>query len=91
MQAAAQAPSKADATRLRRKCQSLIALAEKLKANSTSSADAKELDLLDRSSKLHGNTFLRWESEPASDNFQLAERQLPFQFVDFVCCFESFS
>ncbi|KAF3770212.1 cysteine proteinase, partial [Cryphonectria parasitica EP155] len=79
MKAVREAPTTAEKSRLRRKCQDLIALAETLKApqrRPTPTAAAapqprlsrelptSEKTILLRSSKLHGSVFPPWESDP---------------------------
>lgn len=64
MAAAASAPSKAQAARLRRRCQELIRDAETLKARRA------RPDVLRRASRLHGNDFPPWDAEPADAEFE---------------------
>ncbi|KFA65465.1 hypothetical protein S40285_00428 [Stachybotrys chlorohalonatus IBT 40285] len=75
MQAAGEATKKADATRLRRKCQQLIAHAEHLKGE-LNQGDGDPI--LHRSSRLHGNDFPAWASEPSDAEFQLPPGAEPF-------------
>jgi len=79
MQAAEAATNSAERNRLRRKCQNLIASAEKLKAagqdagpprSSRDLPPGEEVILL-RSSELHGNKFPPWRVNPASSAFAL--------------------
>ncbi|KAF9770558.1 hypothetical protein IL306_011880 [Fusarium sp. DS 682] len=73
MRAAGEASSKKDATRLRLKCQQLIAQAEKLKAELTQIPK-----VLLRTSKLHSNLFPPWTKEPSDQEFQLLPGEEPF-------------
>ncbi|KAF5019764.1 hypothetical protein F66182_8201 [Fusarium sp. NRRL 66182] len=73
MRAAGEASNKKDATRLRLKCQQLIGQAEKLKAALTQAPS-----VLLRTSRLHGNVFPPWSSEPAEKEFQLASGEKLF-------------
>ncbi|CAM1502796.1 Fc.00g075720.m01.CDS01 [Cosmosporella sp. VM-42] len=66
MRAASKATSKQDATRLRRKCQQLILEAERLKAALATSTSPSQ-SILQRTSRLHGNDFPPWTSEPLQD------------------------
>ncbi|KAI3581362.1 hypothetical protein IWW34DRAFT_804069 [Fusarium oxysporum f. sp. albedinis] len=73
MRAAGEASTKKDATRLRLKCQQLIAQAEKLKAELTQTPS-----VLLRTSKLHSNLFPPWTKEPSDKEFQLLPGDEPF-------------
>ncbi|KAF0635355.1 hypothetical protein FPSE5266_09291 [Fusarium pseudograminearum] len=73
MRAAGEAPTKKDATRLRQKCQQLIAQAETLKAQLTQTPS-----VLLRTSRLHGNLFPPWSNEPSSKDFGLPPGEEPF-------------
>ncbi|ESU11328.1 hypothetical protein FGSG_12723 [Fusarium graminearum PH-1] len=73
MRAAGEAPTKKDASRLRQKCQQLIAQAEKLKAQLTQTPS-----VLLRTSRLHGNIFPPWSNEPSSKDFELPPGEEPF-------------
>ncbi|KAJ4264723.1 cysteine protease [Fusarium torreyae] len=66
MRAAGEAKNKKDATRLRLKCQQLIAQAERLKAELTQTPS-----VLLRTSRLHANLFPPWTNEPSEKDFQL--------------------
>lgn len=73
MRAAGEAPTKKDASRLRQKCQQLIAQAEKLKAQLTQTPS-----VLLRTSRLHGNLFPPWSNEPSRKDFELPPGEEPF-------------
>ncbi|KAL2181564.1 uncharacterized protein P884DRAFT_326248 [Thermothelomyces heterothallicus CBS 202.75] len=90
MQAAGKASYPADRKRFRRKCAELIALGERLKANtqqaagdtsrapvpeSTRPLTTAEKTILLRASRLHGNVFPPWESAPGPDVF--SDRDTP--------------
>ncbi|KAF7561907.1 hypothetical protein G7046_g2250 [Stylonectria norvegica] len=77
MRAAAEASSRFDATRLRRKCQQLISHAERLKG-ALSAVSSKPQSLLLLSSRLHGNSFPPWTTDPNETDFQLLPGQAPF-------------
>jgi calpain-7 len=86
MKALAEAPTDGpDKVRLSRKCRELLALAEKLKKTETSFKEPRstrqlptaEKILLLRSSKLHGNTFPPWESNPPASDFMRAGSEMP--------------
>ncbi|KAK3357323.1 hypothetical protein B0T25DRAFT_566622 [Lasiosphaeria hispida] len=78
MQAAQKAPTAAERARLSRKCSEVIALGERLKANTKAASAASrppvpestrplttpEKAIVLRSSRLHGNIFPPWESAP---------------------------
>ncbi|KAK0711287.1 hypothetical protein B0H67DRAFT_283395 [Lasiosphaeris hirsuta] len=78
MQAARKAPTAAERARLSRKCSDVIALGERLKANTKAASAASrppvpestrplttsEKAIVLRSSRLHGNIFPPWESAP---------------------------
>lgn len=86
MRAAGAARSPADRSRLGRKCQRLIAYAEQLKASPPSVAvttthpshchvrqiPSSERTILLRSSRLHGNIFPPWQSDPSDSIFVLS-------------------
>jgi calpain-7 len=73
----------AERGKISRRCNDLLALAERLKANARAAAQsgqppvpestrilpAAEMAILLRSSRLHGNVFPPWESEPAPETF----------------------
>jgi len=81
MKAARTASTPADRARLKRKCEELIALAERLKGPTPGPSNtpqqsrqlptAEKMILL-RSSKLHGSIFPPWESAPGDDIFARA-------------------
>lgn len=82
MRAAGEAVNRTDASRLRRKCHELIALAERVKAQlaagpsiiplaASSAVPSAELGILWRTSRLHGNDFPLWEADPADAEFEL--------------------
>ncbi|KAM0349277.1 hypothetical protein ACHAPU_003686 [Fusarium lateritium] len=73
MRAAGEAANKKDATRLRLKCQQLIAQAEKLKAELT-----RIPSILLQTSRLHDNIFPPWSNEPSNRDFQLLPGEEPF-------------
>ncbi|RFN47179.1 hypothetical protein FIE12Z_8552 [Fusarium flagelliforme] len=73
MRAAGEAATKKDATRLRLKCQQLIAQAEKLKAHLTQTPS-----VLLQTSRLHGNLFPPWSNEPSDKDFELLPGHDPF-------------
>jgi len=73
MRAAGEAATKKDATRLRLKCQQLIAQAEKLKAHLTQTPS-----VLLQTSRLHGNLFPPWSNEPSAKDFELLPGHDPF-------------
>jgi calpain-7 len=68
MKAAGEAPSKAEATRIRRKCQSLFTYAEKLKRD-IDPLQFAEQQILREASRLHGNQFHQWRTEPLEHEF----------------------
>ncbi|KHO00880.1 Cysteine protease rim-13 [Metarhizium album ARSEF 1941] len=91
MRAAEEAGSKADAARLRRKCQDMITYAERLKGALAVGADSVELpatrpspfestsaSILRLGSQLHGNDFPAWKESPGIDEFELLPGQDPF-------------
>ncbi|KAH6890297.1 hypothetical protein B0T10DRAFT_315346 [Thelonectria olida] len=92
MRAAAKATTKQEATRLRQKCNQLITLAEQLKtaqrAGSSSQPPRQHQSrqetqpqpdsLLNQSSRLHGNYFPPWTSNPAEDEFVLPPNKVTF-------------
>lgn len=69
MSAAAQASTKAEGTRLRRKCQELIRYAEQLKPQLAPRLSPEQAILRD-ASRLHGNSFPPWDREPHETEFQ---------------------
>ncbi|KAM0336462.1 hypothetical protein ACHAPQ_004095 [Fusarium lateritium] len=73
MRAAGEAANKKDATRLRLKCQQLIAQAEKLKAELKQTPS-----ILLQTSRLHANLFPPWSREPSDRDFQLIPGEEPF-------------
>ncbi|KAH7313252.1 PALB protein [Stachybotrys elegans] len=75
MLAAKEASSKTTAARLRRKCQQLIALAEQLKGQQNRDGGSS---LLQGSSRLHGNDFPPWDSEPSESEFGLSPGEEPY-------------
>ena len=75
MRAASGAVNKTDAARFRRKCQDLIAHAEKLKAQLAKPSRLDGSDILNRTSRLHGNDFPPWETDPLDTEFQLQPGQ----------------
>ena len=77
MKAAAEAPSKAEATRIRRKCQSLFTHAEKLKKDIDPLQFAEQQILRD-ASQLHGSQFHQWRTEPSEHEFELSASSEPF-------------
>ncbi|KAK4210963.1 calpain-like protease [Rhypophila decipiens] len=86
MQAALKANVATERSRLRRKCSDLLALGERLKANSTVASAAsrppvpestrpltiQEKTIIIKSSRLHGSVFPPWETAPAPDTFTQA-------------------
>jgi hypothetical protein len=81
MRAAAASKDKTRATTLRRKCKELIARAEVLKRH-ISVARPPGHSILDEASRLHGNDFPPWTSEPPKEEFQLKPGSEPFWCVD---------
>ncbi|KAK3692077.1 hypothetical protein B0T22DRAFT_446357 [Podospora appendiculata] len=83
MQVAGKAATPSERSRLSRRCKELIALGERLKANinavagssrppvpeSTRPLTAAEQTIVLRSSRLHGNLFVPWESDPIPASF----------------------
>ncbi|KAF4457261.1 calpain-like protease palBory [Fusarium albosuccineum] len=78
MRAAGEAVTKRDATRLRLKCQQLITQAERLKTALTGRDTTQPPSLLLRTSRLHGNHFPPWSSDPTEKDFQLSPSDEPF-------------
>ncbi|KAJ9154823.1 Calpain-like protease palB/cpr-8 [Pleurostoma richardsiae] len=92
MKAVRDARTPADKSRLKRKCEELIATAERLKNPSTAPAPAQprgprnsrelptaEKNILLRSSRLHGSIFPPWESDPSPSSFKKnTPRETPF-------------
>ncbi|KAJ4192334.1 cysteine protease [Fusarium falciforme] len=78
MRAAGEAATKRDATRLRLKCQQLITQAERLKAAITGHQPTQPPSLLQRTSRLHGNSFPPWSAEPTEKDFSLSSGDEPF-------------
>lgn len=70
MKAADEAPTKAEATRLRRKLHTLITYAERLK-KSIDPRLLAEHQILRDGSKLYGSHFPPWRAEPREDEFSL--------------------
>ncbi len=85
MRAAGGAVNKLDAARFRRKCHELIAYAEQLKAQLANPGRLDRPDILQRSSRLHGNEFPPWENDPADVEFQLqpGQQQYMLAYNDF--------
>lgn len=81
MQAASKAASKTDATRFRRKCQELIAYAEKIKSTLPKAPQPAGFDILQGSSRLHDNEFPPWDKDPQDQEFQLSPSQKMFEYV----------
>ncbi|KAF4587561.1 cysteine protease PalB [Ophiocordyceps camponoti-floridani] len=73
MEAAGETSDKAGATRLRSKCQELIALAEKLKRRqeTATALTPPQSDILLGALRLHGNVFPPWNCDPDDDEFEL--------------------
>lgn len=69
MAAAAQASTKPEGARLRRKCQELILYAERLKSGLASDLSPSEI-IIREASKLHGNDFPPWHNDPPQTEFQ---------------------
>ncbi|RFU74169.1 cysteine protease [Trichoderma arundinaceum] len=72
---------KSEATRLRRKCQQLIAFAEQLKVQlkaSPSSSPRHGLNLLRGTSRLHGSYYPPWSDDPSDSEFQFGPDEKPF-------------
>lgn len=89
MLAAAETTSKREAKLFRRKCEDLIAYGERLKSahvtgkdlsasSSSSTSDASEHRLLQRTSRLHGNYFPPWTADPSPEEFNLSSGAGPF-------------
>ncbi len=82
MRAAEKAATPSERTRLRRKCNEVIALAERLKANakaatsrppvpeSTRRLSTAEETIILKASKLHGKIFRPWEAPPDPKTFE---------------------
>lgn len=72
MAAAAEAKTKAHAARLRRRCHELIGYAEKLKLQQAAPFGpiARQPEILLRASRLHGNEFPPWTTDPHDDEFE---------------------
>jgi hypothetical protein len=70
MRAASETKEKARAAGLRRKCKELIARAEILK-RSLSTANPRVDTIIQGASRLHGNDFPPWDSEPRKDEFSV--------------------
>lgn len=77
MNAAAEATSKSNASRLRRKCHELIAQAEQLKKQ-LNPKKFIEHDIIRSASRLHGNNFPLWKSDPLETEFQLPPSGEPY-------------
>ncbi|KJZ75993.1 hypothetical protein HIM_04449 [Hirsutella minnesotensis 3608] len=71
MAAVAETADKTHASRLRRKCRDLILYAERLKGQHGLVPDSSLSALLRDSSRLHGNDFPPWTSQPDDDEFEL--------------------
>lgn len=80
MRAAAASKDKTRATALRRKCKELIARAEVLKRH-ISVARPPGHGILDEASRLHGNNFPPWTTEPSEEEFRLELGTEPFWCV----------
>ncbi|KAM7196007.1 calpain-like protease [Naviculisporaceae sp. PSN 640] len=86
MQAARKAKTPSERSRLSRKCSDLLALGERLKANTTVASAAsrppvpestrpltiQEKTIIVKASKLHGNIFPPWETAPGPETFTQA-------------------
>lgn len=70
MKAADAAPTKAEASRLRRKCRHLIVYAENLKQELNPEQFAQQKILLD-ASRLCGNQYPQWKADPSEQEFNL--------------------
>lgn len=84
MRAAGEASDKTHASQLRRKCQDLIAYAERVKAQlatAPSAVPATETSILRCTSRLHGNDFPLWEAAPSNAEFELQPGSEPFTWV----------
>lgn len=81
MQATREATTKTEAGRLRRKCQELIARAEKIKAQLSSKPPVAGYEILRSSSLLHGNEFPPWEADPDLEEFVLPRDGSLFVYV----------
>lgn len=93
MRAVDEAPTAAEKSRLRRKCQELIARAETLKKPGSTPTPTKaprpggpqqtrvlptaEKTILLRSSKLHGSVFPPWEADPDPTTFRSKQLDEP--------------
>lgn len=71
MKAVDEAPTKAEATRLRRKLHHLMTYGEKLKKTIDPRLIAEHQILRD-ASRLHGSHFTPWREEPLAEEFSLA-------------------
>ncbi|PFH55486.1 hypothetical protein XA68_18188 [Ophiocordyceps unilateralis] len=71
MIAAGETSNKAHASRLRNKCQEMIALAEKLKIWQTPALSSSHSDILLAASRLHDNYFPPWDGDPDDVEFEL--------------------
>lgn len=79
MRAASEASNKQDAIRLRRKCRQLLTGAETLKtALNAPLPPTPSQSLLQKASRLHGNTFSPWVGDPQQDEFDLKAGAAPF-------------
>lgn len=83
MAAASQAVTKADATRLRRKCGEMIDRAEQLKKILVSTLSAEE-KILRHASSLHGNVFPQWKAEPSDEEFEGPSNGENYVYVGFL-------
>lgn len=80
MRAAADTKDKAHAASLRRKCKELIARAEVLK-RSLSTARPRGHAIIYGASRLHGNEFPPWESDPSREEFRLKAGSPAYRYV----------
>ncbi|KAL6695266.1 cysteine proteinase [Trichoderma pleuroticola] len=72
---------KDEASRRRRKCKQLIALAERLKSQLTApsaSSHADGFNILQGASRLHGSYYPPWGEDPSDAQFQLGDDLKPF-------------
>ncbi|KAL6822122.1 hypothetical protein J3E69DRAFT_357195 [Trichoderma sp. SZMC 28015] len=72
---------KEEASRRRRKCKQLVALAEQLKSQlktPSASPDADGFNILQGASRLHGSYYPPWGEDPSDAQFQLGDDMKPF-------------
>ncbi|KAM6486288.1 hypothetical protein HDV62DRAFT_378418 [Trichoderma sp. SZMC 28011] len=72
---------KEEASRRRRKCKQLVALAEQLKSQlktPSASPDADGFNILRGASRLHGSYYPPWGEDPSDTQFQLGDDLNPF-------------